>query len=339
MKTRALMRIFVGWLAALCFSALQLPAQITDDSRIGWKNTDLTVNDIQINGNAVVDGTLNVDSLIVDITATGDIVTLGDSAAISAGALVINSSGDVSMDSGDVAIGGGNLDVTGTADFDSLVINSLLPFPKDSGETDQALVWTGGKIVWADVVSGDTIISGIDTVIIAQIVTELAHGEWSGQHFERIAGEKLFYGDAVFALPADNKVYKAKATSSDSMPAIGLVVTPPGDSTLADSTVQLLFSGAMCDTNLSLTATNLIYVDTATAGNLIGVPGMFGNVPGYNAVVIGTALDDTTFLLEIDLNVAVAGDSLYKRAIAGAGIFAEDSLYINGNNVLTVARD
>lgn len=217
-------------------------------------------------------------------------------------------------------------------------LTNWMHLPAERGVVGQAiLLGADGMNYYGDVVAGDTLFAvdstgGVDTVIVAKIVTDLAPGEWSGQWYERVAGEKLFYGDAVFARAADNKVYGAKATSGDSMPAIGIVVSP--DSVLADSTVQLLFSGAICDTSLSLTPTNLIYVDTATAGNVIAVPGAFGNVPGYVAVAIGSALDDSTYLLEIDFNVAVAGDSLYKRAIVGAGMFAEDSLWLNGVDIL-----
>ena len=60
MRTRALIRCIAGALIGLSLLAIPLSAQITSSARVGWKNTDLVVNDLQINGDETVSGDLSL---------------------------------------------------------------------------------------------------------------------------------------------------------------------------------------------------------------------------------------------------------------------------------------
>ncbi|MBU8921255.1 MAG: hypothetical protein KOO63_05500 [Bacteroidales bacterium] len=155
MRTRALIRSIVGALIGLSLLAIPLSAQITETSRVGWKNTDLVTTSL-----------------------------------------------------------------SWAADLDSAM---YLPAARPAS-ADSTLVFAygaDGQIIFTTMsISGDTIISGADTILVAEIASDTA------------TAHDAFNRDSTLAANADSVV-------TDLLRVDGISVSPFFDLTIADGDVDM----------------------------------------------------------------------------------------------------
>jgi hypothetical protein len=157
----------------------------------------------------------------------------------------------------------------------------------------------------------------------------LTAGQYEGPTRAGVCGETLVAGNAVY-LGATGRLWKAKADSTSTMPAIGIVVSVSGGG-LAGQACVILTSGYInTGTYTAATAPVPIYVSRATAGLItITAPSTVGDqvqILGY--------VTDVANILAININEALfevgSGETLQEPAADGT--YGVGSLVISGIN-------
>jgi hypothetical protein len=167
---------------------------------------------------------------------------------------------------------------------DDAAITTLNTHTQNTSTAHNLNTWVGtSSITTVGTVSSGTL----------QIKTNLSQSNsdntYTGIYTNLTAGESLVFGNLVYMKGADGRVWKANATTSATMPAIGMAVA----SITTGSSGAIQVFGTAGDTAWSWTPGSVLYPSASTAGALTATaPSTAGN----NVQSVAVALTATRIL-------------------------------------------
>jgi len=280
------------------------------------------------------DGTGNVitEGILIASTAQWDAVT-GDSGGLSYGATYYLDDAATGNLTSTAPTGSGNyVTPVGVAISETaLIINVGEPrITIGAANTVCAVATDGSSVLYKTLTAGDNIgiVSANDTITITA-------DEASSEPVSNNSGDTISIGMAVYVSGA-NAITAAQANAESTSKVIGLAQEEIADSATGNIITEGLLSlttgqwDALTGDSGGLTAGTTYYLDDATAGHITGTkPTGSGNY----VTKLGTAIDETTLVVDLELPETVIGSANTVCAVATDGSSVLYKTLTAGDNV------